>query len=144
MSSKTRSLNDIKNMISNVYFSTNNSIKRHNILHELYKHLNDIFEITVKDIDNNILNSESVEVVSTLKKIQEILSNNSGMHIESVEAVVHVDSKISDVLDDLELDSLDLVEFLMDVETEFDVEISDYFASEFEYVNDIINFVLKN
>lgn len=46
-----------------------------------------------------------------------------------------------DLIEDLGADSLDLIELLMDLECEFEQEISDEDAEKFKIVQDIINYV---
>ena len=44
---------------------------------------------------------------------------------------------------DLGMDSLDLVEFIMDIEDEFDIEIYDEVATTFNSIGDVIDYVTK-
>jgi acyl carrier protein len=53
------------------------------------------------------------------------------------------DLKLTDrLVDDLSGDSLDIFEIVMDLEKEFDLEISDDVASKFSTVGDLINHVI--
>ncbi|MBV1818204.1 acyl carrier protein [Anaerosalibacter bizertensis] len=45
------------------------------------------------------------------------------------------------IMDDLEADSLDAVEVMMDIEDEFDIEIPDEDAEEFENIADIVKYI---
>lgn len=45
------------------------------------------------------------------------------------------------IMDDLEADSLDAVEVMMDIEDEFDIEIPDEDAEEFKNIADIVKFI---
>ena len=49
----------------------------------------------------------------------------------------------SDIINDLGADSLDVVEMLMAVETEFNVTIPDEVAMEMKTIQDVINFIEK-
>ncbi|KGP73959.1 acyl carrier protein [Pontibacillus yanchengensis] len=46
--------------------------------------------------------------------------------------------------DDLEADSLDVVELVMELEDEFDMEISDEDAEKIETVGDAVNYINSN
>ncbi len=47
------------------------------------------------------------------------------------------------LIDDLNADSLDIVELIMDFESEFDVEIPDEELPKFQTVGDIVHFLEK-
>ena len=47
----------------------------------------------------------------------------------------------SDIVKDLGADSLDIVEMLMDVETEFDIVIDDDAITSLKTVGDVVNYV---
>ena len=47
----------------------------------------------------------------------------------------------TDLMKDLEADSLDAVEIIMAIESEFDVEVPDERAEEFKLVSNIVNFL---
>jgi acyl carrier protein len=47
-------------------------------------------------------------------------------------------------LDDLEADSLDVVELIMAFEEEFDIEILDEDAENIKYVKDVVNYLQEN
>lgn len=49
----------------------------------------------------------------------------------------------SDIINDLGADSLDVVEMLMAVETEFNVTIPDEVAMEMKTIQDVVNFIEK-
>lgn len=132
-------LQNVKRDISNAYFSTNNTAERYDILHEILDHIDELRKTTVQQIVS--CSFELVLKDDVLSKIHQILSISSSMHMDSVKAVVHADSKVSHVFTELNLDSLDYVEFIMEVEEQFDVEISDYDAERFNTINDIIRIV---
>ncbi|MBE5748988.1 MAG: acyl carrier protein [Clostridia bacterium] len=50
----------------------------------------------------------------------------------------------SDIIEDLGADSLDVVEMLMAVETEFNVTVPDEIAMEMKTIGDVVAFIEKN
>lgn len=50
----------------------------------------------------------------------------------------------SDIINDLGADSLDVVEMLMAVESEFNVTIPDEAAMEMKTIQDVVSFIEKN
>jgi len=50
----------------------------------------------------------------------------------------------SDIIEDLGADSLDVVEMLMAVETEFNVTVPDEIAMEMKTIGDVVSFIEKN
>ena len=50
----------------------------------------------------------------------------------------------SDIINDLGADSLDVVEMLMAVETEFNVTVPDEVAMEMKTIGDVVAFIEKN
>jgi len=50
----------------------------------------------------------------------------------------------SDVLEDLEADSLDVVDLVMSLEDEFDIEVPDEAIENFKTVGDIVRYVEEN
>ena len=69
-----------------------------------------------------------------LEKVKEVICNLTGEEIESVEE----DSRITE---DLGMDSLDKVEFIMDLETEFDINIPDEDAEEVLIVKEVVDYL---
>lgn len=47
----------------------------------------------------------------------------------------------SDISEDLGADSLDAIELIMEIESQFDVEIADSEATKIKQVSDIVNFL---
>lgn len=136
-------LESIKNQITHVYLNAKDTVERYNILSKIIEHISDLRNLTVNQIDegkfdypNDILNTDSV-----FSRIQHILANYANVHIDTIKALVHIDSKISLVLAELSLDSLDYVEIIMTIEQEFDIEISDRKSENFDIVEDIIDFI---
>ena len=74
----------------------------------------------------------------TFKKIKEIIVEQ--LEIEDVGTIKETTSLIND----LEVDSLDIVEIIIAIEEEFDVEIPDEEAEEFSNIGDILSFVDAN
>ena len=57
------------------------------------------------------------------------------------ESVINMDTNL---MKDLEADSLDAVEIIMALEEEYDIEIPDEEAEKFQTVNDIVKYVEDN
>lgn len=72
-----------------------------------------------------------------IERIKKIVSDN--MDIEGIEI-----TRDSILLQDLGLNSLDLMGMISELEDEFDIEISDREARSFKTVGDVIDFVEKN
>lgn len=71
-----------------------------------------------------------------LEKVKEIVSEQ--LHIDP--GVIGIDTNL---MKDLEADSLDSVEIIMAVEEEFDLAIPDDDAEEFRTVRDLVEYVEK-
>ena len=72
-----------------------------------------------------------------LEKIKEITAEQ----LDIDESLVTMDASF---INDLEADSLDLVQLMMAFEEEFDMEISDEEAEEISTVGDAINYIKEN
>lgn len=72
--------------------------------------------------------------METFEKIREIVSAQLGLSQE-------FDFTRSTTFEELNADSLDLVEIVMAIEDEFDVEISDEAVSDMENVGDLVAFI---
>ena len=70
-------------------------------------------------------------------KIKEIIAEQLGVE----EEVITVDTNL---MKDLEADSLDAVEIIMAIEDEYDIEIPDEDAEKFQTVTDIVKYVEDN
>jgi acyl carrier protein len=78
---------------------------------------------------------ENVEVSAmTFEKIKEII-------IEQLQADGAVITMETHLMKDLEADSLDAVEIIMAIEDEFDIEVPDEDAENFQSVGDIVRYV---
>ncbi len=71
-----------------------------------------------------------------LSKVKEIAADQLGVEEDAVE----MDSKF---IDDLEADSLDIVELMMALEEEFDIEIPDEDAEKIVTVGDAVNYIAE-
>ncbi|MGO1580677.1 MAG: acyl carrier protein [Peptoniphilaceae bacterium] len=69
--------------------------------------------------------------MKNLEKLKEIIAENIGCEIEDIK----VESRL---IDDLDADSLDIVELTMAIEDEFNVSISDKELEEILTVSDIL------
>lgn len=73
--------------------------------------------------------------MNIFEKIRDIIAD----HLE-IEEVENIKPETS-LMNDLEADSLDAVEVMMDIEDEFDIEIPDEDAEEFKNIKDIVEYV---
>lgn len=69
-----------------------------------------------------------------LQRVQEVVANELGVDIDKV-------TPDAEFVDDLNADSLDLVELIMKLEEEFDVTISDEEAEKIVKVSDAVDFI---
>ena len=68
------------------------------------------------------------------EKIREIIADQLDAPVESI-------TMDTDLMKDLEADSLDAVEIIMAIESEYDLEIPDDRAEEFKLVSNIVSFI---
>lgn len=73
----------------------------------------------------------------TFEKIREIIMDQLGVD----ESMVTLDTNL---VKDLEADSLDAVEIIMGIEEEFGIEIPDEDAENFQQVADLVKYVEEN
>lgn len=73
----------------------------------------------------------------TFDKIKEIIVEQLGVDEDSI-------SMDTNLMKDLEADSLDAVEIIMAIEEEYDFEIPDEEAEKFQTVADLVNYVEEN
>ncbi|MBQ9758017.1 MAG: acyl carrier protein [Clostridia bacterium] len=76
-------------------------------------------------------------MMDVLKKIQEIAADQ----LDVDESLITMDASF---INDLEADSLDLVQLMMAFEEEFDMEISDEEAEEISTVGDAVNYIKEH
>ncbi len=72
-----------------------------------------------------------------LDKVKEIICDQLGVDADSIEMN-------TSVTDDLNADSLDMVETLMAIEDEFDIEIPDEEVEALKTVGDLVNYIQNN
>ena len=72
-----------------------------------------------------------------MEKVKELVAERLGVDDDEVTE----DAKF---IDDLGADSLDIVELIMDLESEFDLEIPDESAEEITTVGDAVEYIEKN
>ena len=75
--------------------------------------------------------------IMVFDKIKEIIAEQLGVE----EDVITVDTNL---MKDLEADSLDAVEIIMAIEDEYDIEVPDEDAEKFQTVTDIVKYVEDN
>lgn len=71
------------------------------------------------------------------EKLKEIVKKQLGVE----ESNIKMDSTF---VDDLAADSLDIVELIMNIEEEFDIEISDNDAEAIVTINDVVQYIKNN
>ena len=71
------------------------------------------------------------------EKIQEIIADKLSIDIEEI-------TSDSSFIDDLNADSLDIVELIMALEDELEMEIPDEVVENFKTVGDVVNYVKAN
>jgi acyl carrier protein len=76
-------------------------------------------------------------VKMSFDKIKDIIVDQLGVEADTV-------TETTSLMKDLEADSLDAVEIIMAIEEEFDVEIPDEEAENFETIGDIAKYVEAN
>ena len=72
-----------------------------------------------------------------LEKVKKLISEQ----LDVEESEIELESSFQD---DLEADSLDVVELVMAIEDEFDIEIPDEEAEKLETVKDAVDYIEKN
>lgn len=130
-------LYNIKRELQSMYFSTQNTVERYNILKEMEEHIADLRKQTIESI---VTPSDSEKIISV---IQKLLAEFSGYALSTVQEYVTVGARLTDVIDKLNLDSLDIMEFIMSLEDEFDIEIydEDLYLDKIKTISNIINLV---
>lgn len=73
----------------------------------------------------------------TFEKIRDII-------VEQLSVEPNMVSMDTNLMKDLEADSLDAVEIIMGIEEEFDMEIPDEEAEKFQLVSDLVKYVEEN
>lgn len=75
--------------------------------------------------------------MATFDKVKEIVVEQLGVDEEEIKLETSFN-------DDLEADSLDIVELIMALEEEFDMEISDEEAEKMSTIQDVVNYIENN
>jgi acyl carrier protein len=83
---------------------------------------------------NNVDRRTFMDIFETVKAI-------TAEQLDIDESLITMDSSF---INDLEADSLDLVQLLMAFEDEYDMEISDEEAEEISTVGDAVNYIKEN
>lgn len=77
-----------------------------------------------------------MEVIMVLDTIKGMIVDQLGVAIEELQLETNL-------MKDLEADSLDAVEIIMAIEDEYDIEIPDEDAERFQTIGDIVSYVEK-
>ena len=72
---------------------------------------------------------------------EEILEKLKSIIVNQLDVDEEVVKEESTFVDDLEADSLDIVELIMNIEEEFDMEIPDTDAEKISTVNDVVEYI---
>ncbi len=72
-----------------------------------------------------------------LEKVKEMISEQLGTDIDSI-------TETSTLIEDLDADSLDIVELIMAVEDEYEIEISEEVAEKMSTVGDVVEYIKEN
>jgi len=76
--------------------------------------------------------------------MSEVFDRVKEIIVEQLDAEESEITMESSFRDDLEADSLDVVELVMELEDEFDIEIADEEAEKINTVGDAVNFIEEN
>ena len=71
------------------------------------------------------------------EKLKEIISEQLEVNVEDI-------TLESNIMDDFDADSLDLVDIVMSVEDEFGVEVPEDAVEKIKTVGDVVNFIEEN
>lgn len=70
------------------------------------------------------------------EKVRDIIAEELGIELDDIKLE-------SDLAEDLGADSLDAIELIMEIESQFDVEIADSEATKMKLVSDIVTYLEK-
>ncbi len=73
-------------------------------------------------------------MTNTLKRLQEIVGEQLGIEPDKVKPN-------EDFVKELGADSLDVIELVMTIESEFDIDIEDSYASKISTLQDALNYI---
>lgn len=83
------------------------------------------------------MTEKEVQRVEEFERVKSVIVDQLGVDEDSV-------TMEASFVDDLGADSLDIVELIMGLETEFDVEIPDDQAEKISTVGDAVNYIKEN
>ncbi|PLS04290.1 acyl carrier protein [Neobacillus cucumis] len=75
--------------------------------------------------------------MTTFEKLKPIIADQLGVDMDLIKPE-------ASFKDDLEADSLDMVDLTMEIEDEFAIEISDKVAATLQTVGDVVNYIEKS
>jgi acyl carrier protein len=76
-------------------------------------------------------------IMTTFEKLKPLIADQLGVKMEIIKPE-------SSFKDDLEADSLDMVDLTMEIEDEFAIEINDKIAATLQTVGDVVNYIESN
>lgn len=89
--------------------------------------------ITRQNSDGSMLNRGGGESVSIEDKVKTIISNQLEVDLNRI--------SLETTFEDIDADSLDIVELVMALEEEFDLEISDQEIENIKTIGDVVRFI---
>ncbi len=125
--------------LESVYLNETNSAERYMILQQVEEKIKELRQNTI----DTMVNREYKFQDHSMNKLRKIFAEQSGSHIDVINEYVVPDATLVFLAEELQMDSLDMIEIIMAVEEEFDVEIDDWVAEGFRTVNDILRAVEK-
>ena len=84
----------------------------------------------------NIKNCIKKEIIKMITKIKEILADQLDIELEDIK-------DDSDIQEDLEADSLDVMDIMTEIEDEFDIEVEDEAIEELRTPQKIADYIAK-
>lgn len=131
------SLYQVLRELESVYLNETSSSERYMILQQVEETIKNLRQETI----NTMVNREFKVEDHTMNKLRKIFADQSGSHIDVINEYVKPEASIQFLVEELQMDSLDMIEIIMAVEEEFDVEIDDWVAESFRTVDDILRAV---
>lgn len=132
-------INEAILLIGKAYFSTNNTVERYNMLHEVEKAIKSCRDLTISVTDlQELIEKENLETetASNIEKIKKILRSYTHNTVN-----ITPSTTIDEIANVGELDDLDMFDFVMNVEMELDIDIGAVYSHT--TIGDILSLVSK-
>lgn len=131
------SLYQVLHDLESVYLNETSTSERYMILKAVEDKMKELRQETV----TTMVNSEYQVQDHALNKIRRIFSEQTGTNISVINEYLHPTASIDFLVQELTMDSLDMIEIIMAIEEEFNVEIDDWTAEGFRTIDDILRVV---